>query len=178
MASDSDALQPVNSFAPVEPTSCRLLILGSMPGKASLAATEYYAHPRNAFWPIMAELLGFDPKADYRLRTQALQEAGIGLWDVMQSCLRPSSLDSDILETSIIPNDFPGWFQRHPHTHTVLCNGGKAFQSYQRHVRPLLDEPFRQLPLYQLPSTSPAHASLTLQQKRLEWHKIMEEFLS
>jgi TDG/mug DNA glycosylase family protein len=145
-----------------------------MPGKASLQATRYYAHPRNAFWPIMGELLGFDPKADYTERTRALQEAGIGLWDVMRSCVRSSSLDSDIQETSIIANDFPGWFQRHPHTRAILCNGGKAFQSYQRHVLPLLEEPFRQLPLYQLPSTSPAYASLTLQQKQLEWHQVIK----
>lgn len=171
-------MQPVNGFPPVEPGKCRLLILGSMPGKASLQATQYYAHPRNAFWPIMGELLDFDPKADYAQRLRALQEANIGLWDVMQSCIRPSSLDSDIQETSIIANDFPGWFQRHPRTQAVLCNGGKAFQSYQRHVLPLLDKPFRQLPLYQLPSTSPAYASLSLQQKQLEWHKIMETLLN
>jgi len=171
-------MQPVNGFPPVEPNKCRLLILGSMPGKASLQATRYYAHPRNAFWPIMGELLGFDPKADYAKRLQALQEAGIGLWDVMQSCVRPSSLDSDILETSIIANDFSDWFRRHPHTQAILCNGGKAFQSYQRHVLPLLDEPFRQLPLSQLPSTSPAYASLTLQQKQQKWHNTMEKLLN
>lgn len=171
-------MQPVNSFPPIEPATCRLLILGSMPGKASLAAQQYYAHPRNAFWPIMGELLGFDPNADYEQRIQALLLGGIGLWDVMQSCIRPSSLDSDIQEASIIPNNFPSWFQRHPNTCAVLCNGGKAFQSYHRHVLPLLDEPFQQLPLHQLPSTSPAYASLTLQQKQLEWHKIMATLLN
>lgn len=171
-------MQPVYSFPPIEPTHCRLLILGSMPGKASLAAQQYYAHPRNAFWPIMAELLGFDPEAGYLQRIQTLQQAGIGLWDVMQSCIRPSSLDSDIEETSIRPNDFPAWFRRHPHTQTIFCNGGKAYQSYRRHVLPLLDEPCQQLPLHQLPSTSPAHASRTLQQKQLEWYKVITPLLN
>lgn len=173
-ASSSPDLQAINSFPPIEPAECRLLILGSMPGKASLTATQYYAHPRNAFWLIMGELLGFDPKLDYPQRIQALQQAGIGLWDVMQSCVRPSSLDSDIIETSIVANDFHAWFNRHPSTGAVLCNGGKAFQSYQRYVLPKLDQPFQQLPRYQLPSTSPAHARLTLKEKQQEWQRVLE----
>lgn len=167
-------MQPIHSFPPVEPARCRILILGSMPGKASLAAQQYYAHPRNAFWPILGQLLGFDPANAYEQRTDALRKAGIGLWDVMQSCVRPSSLDSDILEDSIRPNDFPGWFQRHPQTRAVFCNGGKAFQSYRRYVLPLLDESFRQLPLQQLPSTSPAHASRRLDEKFQHWQQLLD----
>lgn len=170
-------MQPIHSFPPIEPAQCRILILGSMPGKASLAAQRYYAHPRNAFWPILGELLGFDPAGAYEQRTAALSKAGIGLWDVMRSCVRPSSLDSDILEDSIQPNDFPGWFQRHPQTRAVFCNGGKAFQSYRRYVLPLLDAPFCDLPLIELPSTSPAHASRNLEQKQQAWHEQLQAAL-
>lgn len=166
-------MQPIHSFPPIEPAHCRILILGSMPGKASLTAQRYYAHPRNAFWPILGQLLEFDPADAYEQRTEALRQAGIGLWDVMQSCVRPSSLDSDILEDSILPNDFPGWFQRHPNTRAVLCNGGKAFDSYRRYALPLLDAPFRDLPLIQLPSTSPAHASRNLEQKLQAWQTLL-----
>lgn len=170
-------LPMINSFAPIEPPHCRLLLLGSIPGKASLAAKRYYAHPRNAFWPIMTALLQLPADANYDQRIQALQQASIGLWDVMQACVRASSLDSDIQEDSIQPNDFAGWFQRHPETRAVFCNGGKALQSYQRYVLPLLDTPFCQLPVYQLPSTSPAHARLNQAQKLALWQQAITPFM-
>lgn len=159
----------VHSFPPVEPAQARVLVLGSMPGKASLRAQRYYAHPRNAFWPIMGALLDFDPNLPYDRRLAHLRAAGIGLWDVLQTCTRSSSLDSDIIESSIVPNDFGGWFERHPQTAAVLCNGTKAWQSYRRHVLPHLPAPFRDLPLRRLPSTSPAHAAMPLAEKQVHW---------
>ncbi|WP_114418249.1 DNA-deoxyinosine glycosylase [Marinospirillum perlucidum] len=167
-------MQPINSFPPVEPQQAKILILGSMPGKASLAVQGYYAHPRNAFWPILAELLGFSRDLDYASRLEVLKKNGIGLWDVMASCIRATSLDADIVETSIQANDFSGWFQRHPQTQAVFCNGGKAYQSYQRRVLPHLPETYRQCPLVQLPSTSPAHASLKFDAKLAAWRQLLD----
>lgn len=166
-------MQPIYSFPPLEPKLCRLLILGSMPGKASLQVQCYYAHPRNAFWPIMAKLLNFDPTLPYAARVEQLKNKGIGLWDVMQSCIRPSSLDADILESSIQTNDFPRWFQQHPDTAAIFCNGGKAYTSYRRHVLPLLSSSAQRLPLVQLPSTSPAYAFLSLAEKTQQWKRLL-----
>ena len=162
-------MSQVHSFPPVEPERARVLILGSMPGKASLRVQRYYAHPRNAFWPIMGALLDFDAECPYEACLEQLRHNGIGLWDVLRTCTRDSSLDSDIIESSIVPNDFADWFRRHPDTRAVLCNGGKAWQSYRRHVLPTLPESCRALPLYQLPSTSPAHAARSLADKQNEW---------
>ncbi|WP_108125771.1 DNA-deoxyinosine glycosylase [Saccharospirillum mangrovi] len=159
----------IHSFDPIEPASAKVLILGSMPGKASLRAQRYYAHPRNAFWPIMARLLGFAAELPYEQRVAAVQAAGVGLWDVLAACTRESSLDSDIIESSIVPNDFPAWFERHPHTKAVFCNGTKAYDSYRKHVIPRLAPSFAALPLTRLPSTSPAHASLTANAKFDTW---------
>ena len=162
-------MSQVHSFPPVEPEQARVLILGSMPGKASLRVRRYYAHPRNAFWSIMGQLLDFEPDLPYEERLTQLRLAGIGLWDVLQTCTRSSSLDSDIIESSIVPNDFAGWFARHPRTATVLCNGSKAWQSYRRHVLPRLPAPYCHLPLHRLPSTSPAHATMSPGDKQKHW---------
>ncbi len=90
----------VQSFPPIAAPGARLLILGSMPGAASLAAGQYYAHPRNAFWPILAALCHFPADAPYAARVAALQAAGVAVWDVLQSCVRPGSLDTAIERSS------------------------------------------------------------------------------
>jgi len=95
----------VTSFPPIAKPSASILILGSMPGIASLEATQYYAHPRNAFWPIMADLYGFEVTLPYPARIEALKAANVALWDVLQQCERQGSLDSAIKKASRIPND-------------------------------------------------------------------------
>lgn len=122
----------------------------------------------------MAQLLDFNTEAAYEERIQALKDNGIGLWDVCKACVRSSSLDSDIVEETIITNDFPGWFQRHPETQAVFCNGTKAYESYRKRVIPELEAPFKDLPVQRLPSTSPAHAARSLDEKAQAWSTIKD----
>lgn len=156
----------INSFPPVEKSNARILILGSMPGEASLAAHQYYAHPRNLFWRIMGELTGAGPELPYDQRMDILQAREIALWDVLQSCVREGSLDSAI--QAEIPNNFAAFFQSHPRLTHVFFNGKKAQDSFQKHV----DVPAH-LSLTTLPSTSPAHAALSFEQKHQAWSKIL-----
>ena len=100
------AMTLVHSFLPVEDHDAEKLILGSMPGKASLAAGQYYAHPRNHFWPIIAELFGVSADISYETRLFILKSQRIALWDVLASCSRKSSLDARIEKSSDMINDF------------------------------------------------------------------------
>ena len=159
----------VTSFAPVADRGARVLVLGSMPGAVSLQQQRYYAHPRNAFWPIAAELCGFDPALPYARRIERLRASGVALWDVLRSCHRPGSLDSDIDPASVEPNAFAEFFAKHEHVRAVFCNGGAAFRLYRQRVVPTLAAPFAGLPVTQLPSSSPAHASRSFDDKRRAW---------
>jgi len=139
---------------------CRVLVLGSMPGNASLRGAQYYAHPRNRFWPVMGALCDFAPEAPYEDRLEALARAGIGVWDVIGRCERQGSLDAAIVRGSEVPNAIGDWLAAHPGVAAIALNGGKAAEAFRRHVRPTLADP---LPaLLALPSTSPAHAAMGL----------------
>ena len=118
-------MSPVHSFAPLSNPQARVLVLGSMPGLASLRLQQYYGHPQNTFWKIVGEVLGFDPELAYELRTQALVERGVALWDVLASCVREGSLDADIDDASVVANDFAAFFETHPHIVRVCFNGAK-----------------------------------------------------
>ncbi len=165
-------LDSCESFAPIAGPIATTLILGSMPGRVSLAKQQYYAHPRNHFWRIIGELLGFEPTASYRDRKSLLKSRQIAVWDVLKSCTRESSLDSDIVGSSIIPNDFPSFFRRHRAVQRVFFNGAKAEQVYRRHVAPALD-PARTLSCVRLPSTSPAHAAMPYAEKLRAWAAVI-----
>lgn len=169
-------MSDIQSFPPIAGPNARILILGSIPGKASLEAGEYYAHPRNQFWPIIAELLQCGPLADYPSKIRALLDANIALWDVMQSCYRPGSLDSAIDKSSVVANDFPGFLADHPRIRHIFFNGATAEQAFRRLVLPDLLYPKSRL--QRLPSTSPAHAALSLQQKLQSWSLITESSYS
>ncbi len=164
-------LADIAGFPPLAQPSARVLILGSMPGKASLAAGQYYAHPRNAFWPILGELLGAYPKLAYAERCRILTANGIAVWDVLKSCRRQSSLDADIEKSSIIANDFTEFFANHPQLKQIYFNGAAAEQSFRRHVATALD--LSHLHCQRLPSTSPAHAAMSYQQKLAVWRIIL-----
>ena len=160
-------MQHVQSFAPIETADARILILGSMPGEASLRANQYYAHPRNLFWRIMGELLGFDPASPYSQRVQALKSARIALWDVLRLCRRKGSLDSGIDEGSLVPNDFAAFFLNHPKITHIFFNGSKAEECYRKHVMPVIG--IDSIEYLRLPSTSPANASVSCERKFEAW---------
>lgn len=163
----------IYSFPPIAAESASILILGTMPGKESLAQQQYYAHPRNAFWPIMGELFDFDPREDYLTRQARLTMRGIAVWDVLQSCIRASSLDADIDSESIVPNNFENFLETHAAIHRICFNGTKAAQLFRRHVQPQL--PIRNGPIEYvfLPSTSPAHAGMNFAKKLQAWQQII-----
>jgi len=163
----------VRGFAPLAGPGARVLVLGSMPGVASLRQQQYYAHPRNAFWPIAAAVFGFDAEAAYARRVAALTAAGVALWDVLRACERPGSLDADIDPATAEPNDFDAFFRAHPGIVRVCFNGGKAAALFRRRVLPRLavDGPRQYL---DLPSTSPAHAAMNLHDKLAAWRHALD----
>ena len=150
--------------------------MGSMPGKASLRVNQYYAHPRNAFWPILSDLLGIETP-DYERRAEVVADHGIAIWDVLGECTRPGSLDSAIDERTAVVNDFPAFFRRHTRLRRIFFNGAKAESLFVRRVLPGLDEAAAGLPRQRLPSTSPAHAGMRRAQKREAWRVILADTL-
>jgi TDG/mug DNA glycosylase family protein len=159
----------VHGFPPIASPDARVLVLGTMPGVASLQAKQYFAHPKNAFWRIAGEVLGFDAGAPYEARASSLMAAGIALWDVLQSCTRPGSLDADIADG--VPNDFATFFAAHPGVRRVCFNGAKAEALYAQHVRPRVPGP-PACEYLRLPSTSPANAGVSLADKLRAWQAI------
>ena len=160
----------ITSFSPIENSAANILILGSMPGVASLHAGQYYAHPRNLFWRIMATLIQLDPESTYEQRIDALRHARIALWDVLHSCKREGSLDASIDKTSQSPNDFRTFFLQHTHITHVFFNGTAAEQSYRKLVLP--DIAMAHIEYLRLPSTSPANASIPFDRKLEAWQAI------
>ena len=160
----------LQSFAPLLGERPQVLILGSMPGAASLAAGQYYAHPRNAFWPIMAELFGATLDLPYVERAARLMEAGVAVWDVLAECRRPGSLDANIEPDSLRANDIAGLIEANPSLTLIAFNGGTAERLFKRLALPQLraaipDPPAR----LRLPSTSPAHAARNFADKLAAW---------
>ncbi len=155
-----------HSFPAIENPNATILILGSMPGQASLDAQQYYAHPRNAFWPIVGKIFHFDPALPYNERIKAMKAANIAIWDVLAQCVRAGSLDSAIEQDSKISNDFIGFFHRHPHIKLIAFNGAEAEKSFRRLVLPSLTA--EKITFVRLPSTSPAHA-IPMEQKLAAW---------
>jgi hypoxanthine-DNA glycosylase len=137
-----------------------------MPGVASLNAHQYYAHPRNAFWPIMANIFDFDVNLTYDVRIEKLIASGVAVWDVLSECIRPGSLDSDIKAGSRIPNDFATFFKEHSDIKVVGFNGQEAQKSFKKYVLPKVN--CDGVCFVQLPSTSPAH-TLRLEEKTQIW---------
>lgn len=160
----------IRCFTPVEDASAEVLILGSMPGKESLRAGQYYAHPRNVFWKIMGDLVGAYPDLPYEERLYILKSSGIALWDVLESCVRKTSLDSHIKEDAA--NNFESFFLQHPNITHIFFNGAKAEQCFRKHVK--VPPRFSPLQYCRLPSTSPAHAGMPYENKLDAWRAILQ----
>lgn len=160
----------VTGFPPIANTSATILILGSMPGLASLKAHEYYAHPRNGFWRIMASIYGFNAQSEYDIRKENLASAGVAVWDVLRSCERPGSLDSAIINGSRICNDFQTFFLQHPNIRLIAFNGSEAENSFNKFVLPHTN--LQNFTYVRLPSSSPANTQ-ALEQKIEVWKKVL-----
>lgn len=152
------------SFEPVYTQKARVLIVGSMPGVKSLADSEYYAHPRNAFWPVMFDVFGTKPTQDYEAKKTLIRANGLALWDVAKACEREGSLDSNMRD--IIYNDFASLFETCPHIHTVLCNGGTAHGLFVK-------SGYAQgKTVVRMPSTSPAYTMAYAEKLRI-WKEML-----
>ncbi len=163
----------VRGFPPISRPDARILILGSMPSRESLARRQYYAHPRNAFWPILTDLLQIEATA-YEERVEQVKRRRVAIWDVLEACFRNGSLDSAIDDESLVANDFSAFYTGHPNIERVFFNGAKAEAVYRRRVLPTLSGTAAALPLQRLPSTSPAHAGMSLQRKKAAWRVLIE----
>ena len=161
-------------FPPIARRDSHTLILGSLPGRRSLEMRQYYAHPHNAFWKLVAAIFEADPLLPYEEKVKVLTRNGIALWDVLAAAERPGSLDSSIVHASALANDFAGFFRAHPRIRRVFFNGRKAEEMYRRFVLPRLGEEFAYIRYEGLPSTSPAHAGMTFAKKLGRWLGIKE----
>jgi hypoxanthine-DNA glycosylase len=157
----------LQGLAPVAGAGTRLLLLGSFPGEASLRAQQYYGHPRNHFWPILSAIWGTDLVAlPYADRLAAIQQRGLGLWDVHAACRREGSLDSAIRDA--VPNDLPGLAAQLPQLRAIAHNGGESARAMK--VTAALG-----LPVHRLPSSSPANASWRFERKLAAWQAVFRQ---
>jgi hypoxanthine-DNA glycosylase len=154
-----------SGFAPIARQDARVLILGSLPGQRSLRDHQYYAHPQNAFWRIMLALVG--ATGSYEERCASLRNQHIALWDVLAESVRPGSMDADIQLSSARCNDFAGFFADHNDIGLVCFNGQKASKLYQQFVG--IDRNGPQCRFETLPSTSPAYAAMSYENKLTRW---------
>jgi TDG/mug DNA glycosylase family protein len=161
-------------FPPIARRDAVTLILGSLPGRKSLQMQQYYAHPQNAFWKLVAAIFDAGSSLPYTRRVKILTANRIALWDVLAAAERPGSLDSSIVSASARANDFPSFYRAHPHIRRVLFNGRKAEELYGRFVMSGLSADFANLRYVSMPSTSPAHAGMTFAKKLERWRTIKE----
>ena len=165
----------VESFPPQIGPDCVLLVLGTVPSVRSLELRQSYGHTHNLFWPFMGELFDAGPELAYAERIARLQRRGIGIWDVLERCERRGSLDSAIVRDSEVANDIPALLATHPGIRAIALNGGKARQSFRRHIVPRLDAAVRaRITQLDLPSTSPANASIPRATKLEHWRQLQD----
>jgi hypoxanthine-DNA glycosylase len=158
----------LEGLAPVVAADTRLIVLGSFPGVASLAAQQYYGHPRNLLWRLLSTLWDEDLVAlAYPQRLEALRRHRVGLWDVYRSCERQGSLDSAI--RAAVPNDLARLTALAPGLRAVAHNGGESARS--RRLTEQLG-----VAVHTLPSTSPANASWSFERKLAAWREVFSRY--
>lgn len=155
----------ISSFPPIINNESKILILGSIPGIKSLEMQQYYAHPQNKFWKIIFELFNEEFTTDYTERIKILEKHHIALWDVIDTCERKGSLDSEIRNEEA--NKIGELLHNYPNIKAIFCNGQKSHKNLLK----ILPKIFH-LPIIVLPSTSPAYASLKYEEKLLSWQGI------
>ena len=157
------------SFNPIIDNESKILILGSMPGRKSLELQQYYAHPQNRFWRLLAQLLEEGVPQNYQEKQNMLLRQHIALWDTLAYCEREGSLDSDIKNEQ--PNAILPLLAEHKQLRAVFCNGGKAAAAFKKYFA-------KDLPagvaVYYLHSTSPANARMSLEALAAEWQVILQ----
>jgi TDG/mug DNA glycosylase family protein len=158
-----------SSFKAIAGPDARVLILGTLPGAVSLATGEYYAQPRNVFWRIMGELVGAAPGLLYAERVQRLISRRVALWDVCANATRPGSADAAIRSSTIQPNDIAEFLRLHSEVEIICFNGSKAGELFRRHVSPTLPSSALAIRQGVLPSTSPANAAMSFENKLMKW---------
>jgi len=169
--------QPLESgFPAIENSNAKILILGSMPSVQSLKDQQYYAHPRNAFWPIMSALFDIEKGSSYEQRCNTIIQNHIAVWDAIKACQRQGSLDQSIDSTSMIANDFNVFLQQHPNIQQIFFNGSKAEHVFNRHVLATLTEQQAHIARLRLPSTSPAYAAMSVEQKLSAWRHALIDY--
>ncbi|MGH8336738.1 MAG: DNA-deoxyinosine glycosylase [Gammaproteobacteria bacterium] len=161
----------LQGLAPLLSPQTRVLVLGSFPGAASLAARQYYAHPQNQFWKILQAILPSNPYrtgADsYENLSKWMLAQGLGVWDVYGACEREGSLDASIRNPQV--NDFASLRLRCPQLQAIAHNGAESYK--HAHCTAVLG-----LPVYKLPSTSPANASWSFERKLAAWREVFEQY--
>lgn len=167
----------IHGFDPIAARNAKVLVLGTIPGRQSMAMGQYYANPRNAFWFIMEQLFEAKPDRDYEARTTMLKASGVALWDVLLTAERDRSVDSAIVAGSEIANDFNAFFAMHDQIRAVYFNGARAEALFRRFVLTGLPQ-VRSLQLLRMPSTSPANARLTRNDKLDAWRTLMDALKS
>jgi hypoxanthine-DNA glycosylase len=164
----------LQGLPPLIHRSTRVIILGSFPGVRSLQLQQYYAHPQNQFWPLVFSINSASSRQEicassYEIRSKTLLQLGIGLWDVYAACERKGSLDSAIENAQL--NDLASLKTHCPQLQAIAHNGGESFR-YAKHTQPL------GVPVYKLPSSSPAHASWSFERKLLAWREALAPYLA
>lgn len=156
-------------FPPILDQNTRILFLGSFPSIASFEQAFYYAHPRNAFWPIMESIFAVKLESNEAKRLFCL-EKGIGLWDVIGSCERSNSSDTNL--KNCIPNDFVKLLREYPNIRALAFTGKKSHDLFMKTFKDLA------VVTVLLPSTSPAHAAMTFEEKKDIYEKFIKNFLT
>jgi hypoxanthine-DNA glycosylase len=167
-------MSETTGFPPIAAPDARVLILGSLPSVKSVEIQQYYGHPQNSFWRVMDELFEVGIELPYSDRVARLLRNHVAVWDVLAASVRPGSLDAAIVESTARANNFRAFFREQTELRLVCFNGKAATKLFERLVAPSLEKGSNTLEFKTLPSTSPAHASMTFADKLECWRVLLD----